>query len=53
MRSYGRSTKRLARTTGNVAVARGDAQAIERIAAASRIVAEYEFPISRTRRWSR
>jgi isoquinoline 1-oxidoreductase beta subunit len=36
--------KALARTTGNVAVARGDARAIERIAAASRIVAEYEFP---------
>jgi isoquinoline 1-oxidoreductase beta subunit len=34
----------LARTTGNVAVSRGDARAIERIAAASRIVAEYEFP---------
>jgi isoquinoline 1-oxidoreductase subunit beta len=36
--------KELAGTTGNVAVARGDAQAIERIAAARRIVAEYEFP---------
>jgi isoquinoline 1-oxidoreductase beta subunit len=36
--------KALARTTGNVAVARGDARAIESIAAASRIVAEYEFP---------
>jgi isoquinoline 1-oxidoreductase beta subunit len=36
--------KELARTTGNVAVARGDAQAIERIATANRIVAEYEFP---------
>ena len=36
--------KELARTTGNVAVARGDARAIESIAAARRIVAEYEFP---------
>jgi isoquinoline 1-oxidoreductase beta subunit len=36
--------KELARTTGNVAVARGDDRAIERIAAARRIVAEYEFP---------
>jgi isoquinoline 1-oxidoreductase beta subunit len=36
--------KELARTTGNVAVARGDARAIEKIAAANRIVAEYEFP---------
>jgi isoquinoline 1-oxidoreductase beta subunit len=36
--------KDLARTTGNVAVARGDAQAIEKISAARRIVAEYEFP---------
>ena len=36
--------KELARTTGNVAVARGDARAIESIAAASRIVAEYAFP---------
>jgi isoquinoline 1-oxidoreductase beta subunit len=36
--------KELARSTGNVAVARGDARAIERIAASSRIVAEYEFP---------
>src|SRR6185295_3039969 len=34
----------LARTTGTVAVASGDARAIERIAASSRIVAEYEFP---------
>ena len=36
--------KELARTTGNVAVARGDARAIEGIAAARRVVAEYEFP---------
>ena len=36
--------KELARTAGNVAVARGDARAIESIAAARRIVAEYEFP---------
>jgi isoquinoline 1-oxidoreductase beta subunit len=36
--------KELARTTGNVAVARGDDRAIERIADARRIVAEYEFP---------
>jgi isoquinoline 1-oxidoreductase subunit beta len=36
--------KELARTTGNVAVARGDAQALERIPAARRLVAEYEFP---------
>src|SRR6185295_8217824 len=36
--------KQLARTTGNVSVARGDAQAIDRIPVARRIVAEYEFP---------
>jgi isoquinoline 1-oxidoreductase beta subunit len=36
--------RELARTTGNVAVARGDANAMERIAANSRILAEYEFP---------
>jgi isoquinoline 1-oxidoreductase beta subunit len=36
--------KELGRTTGNVAVARGDAKAIEKIAVSSRIVAEYEFP---------
>jgi isoquinoline 1-oxidoreductase beta subunit len=36
--------RELARTTGNVAVARGDASAIDRIAPASRILAEYEFP---------
>ncbi|HXG68300.1 MAG TPA: xanthine dehydrogenase family protein molybdopterin-binding subunit [Blastocatellia bacterium] len=34
----------LARTTGNIAIARGDAKALERIPAARRIVAEYEFP---------
>lgn len=36
--------KELARTTGNVAVARGDDKALDRIGAANRIVAEYEFP---------
>src|SRR5712691_802786 len=36
--------KELARTTGNVAVARGDDKAMAGIAAANRIVAEYEFP---------
>jgi len=36
--------RELARTRGNVAVARGDAQAVERIAASRRLVAEYEFP---------
>src|SRR5437764_1549397 len=36
--------KELARTTGNVAVARGDSQAMDSIPAARRIVAEYEFP---------
>src|SRR5438874_1325924 len=36
--------KELARTTGNVAVARGDLKALESTAAANRIVAEYEFP---------
>src|SRR6266478_3971153 len=36
--------KELARTPGNVAVARGDEKAIDRIPAARRIVAEYEFP---------
>jgi isoquinoline 1-oxidoreductase beta subunit len=34
----------LARTTGNIAVARGEANAINEIAEANRIVAEYEFP---------
>src|SRR2546421_1329604 len=36
--------KALARTPGNVAVARGDDKAMDRIPAARRIVAEYEFP---------
>ncbi len=36
--------KELARTPGNVAVARGSAKAMEAVAAANRIVAEYEFP---------
>ena len=36
--------KELARTTGNVAVARGDARAIEGVAGSNRILAEYEFP---------
>src|SRR6266478_7860053 len=36
--------KDLARTPGNVAVARGDDQSMSRIPAARRIVAEYEFP---------
>jgi isoquinoline 1-oxidoreductase beta subunit len=36
--------KELARTTGNVAVARGDENAMNRVPAARRIVAEYEFP---------
>jgi isoquinoline 1-oxidoreductase beta subunit len=36
--------KALARTPGNVAVARGDDKALDRIPAARRIVAEYEFP---------
>jgi isoquinoline 1-oxidoreductase beta subunit len=36
--------KQLARTAGLSSVARGDAKAIEGIAAANRIVAEYEFP---------
>jgi isoquinoline 1-oxidoreductase beta subunit len=36
--------KQLARTTGNVSVARGDAKAIDRFPVARRIVAEYEFP---------
>jgi isoquinoline 1-oxidoreductase beta subunit len=34
----------LARTPGNVAVARGDEQALEKVPQANRIVAEYEFP---------
>src|SRR2546423_5961671 len=36
--------KELARTPGNVAVNRGDEKALDRIPAARRIVAEYEFP---------
>src|SRR5258706_762505 len=36
--------KEMARTPGNVAVARGDDKAIDRIANDNRIVAEYEFP---------
>src|SRR5437016_814317 len=36
--------KELARTPGNVAVARGDDKAMDSIPAARRIVAEYEFP---------
>jgi isoquinoline 1-oxidoreductase beta subunit len=36
--------KQLARTTGMKSVARGDAKAIEAVAASNRIVAEYEFP---------
>jgi len=36
--------KELARTPGNASVARGDGKAMEAVAAANRIVAEYEFP---------
>jgi len=36
--------KQLGATPGNVAVNRGDAKAMEKIAAGNRIVAEYEFP---------
>lgn len=36
--------KDLARTPGNVAVARGDDKSMDRIPAARRMVAEYEFP---------
>ena len=36
--------RELARSQGNVAVARGDASVIDNIATARRIVAEYEFP---------
>jgi isoquinoline 1-oxidoreductase subunit beta len=36
--------KELVRTPGNVAVARGDEKALEKILPANRIVAEYEFP---------
>jgi isoquinoline 1-oxidoreductase subunit beta len=36
--------KELARTSGNVAVTRGDEKLIDQIAASNRIVAEFEFP---------
>ena len=36
--------KQLARTQGNVAVTRGDQNALDKTPAANRIVAEYEFP---------
>src|SRR4030095_14719645 len=36
--------KQLAQTPGNVAGARGDQNALEKVAAGNRIVAEYEFP---------
>lgn len=36
--------KQLARTAGNVSISRGDPSAMERIPAANRIRAEYEFP---------
>ncbi len=36
--------KQLANSAGKSAVARGDAKAVERVAARNRIVAEYEFP---------
>src|SRR6266702_4715263 len=36
--------KELARTAGNVAVNRGDDKSLDRIPAARRIIAEYEFP---------
>ncbi len=36
--------KELAGTAGNIAVSRGDQKALDAIAAANRIVAEYEFP---------
>ena len=36
--------KQLAGTAGNVAASRGDANALDKIAATNRIVAEYEFP---------
>jgi isoquinoline 1-oxidoreductase subunit beta len=38
------SYRELARTPGSVAASRGDAKAIEGVAAGDRIVAEYEFP---------
>ncbi len=43
-RNSSSSTRRLARTAGLKAAARGDAKAIERVAAADLLVAEYEFP---------
>src|SRR5712692_5944230 len=36
--------KEMARTPGNVAIARGDDKALDQIAAGDRIIAEYEFP---------
>src|ERR1043165_7374114 len=36
--------KQLAQTPGNVALSRGDQNALDRVAAANRIVAEYQFP---------
>ena len=36
--------KQLAQTPGNVAAARGDQNALDKVAAENRIVAEYEFP---------
>jgi isoquinoline 1-oxidoreductase beta subunit len=36
--------KEMARTPGNVAIARGDDKALDQIAAGNRIIAEYEFP---------
>ena len=39
-----RRYRELAQTAGNVAVIRGDATVLDRITAANRIVAEYEFP---------
>jgi isoquinoline 1-oxidoreductase beta subunit len=36
--------KQLAQTPGNVALARGEQSALDKVAAANRIVAEYEFP---------
>ena len=36
--------KQLAQTPGNVALARGDLSALDKVAAENRIVAEYEFP---------
>jgi isoquinoline 1-oxidoreductase beta subunit len=36
--------KKLARTTGNISVNRGDQGAMDRVPAANRVLAEYEFP---------